>query len=171
MTYNFIAITFIAATLASCNTINEKNSSSGNSTTTPAYAKLEQAHWLLGNWENFSDDGTATESWKKENDSTYTAESFIIAEEDTVFYENVTLQLRKDTLTYVVSTRDQNEAPVSFRLIYNDDSALVFENPKHDFPTKITYNKIGTDSIYAEISGIINGSERKEGFPFKKSQL
>lgn len=168
MTRNFIATTFIAVILTSCNTTNEKKNSTG-SDATPDYTKLEQAGWLLGSWENISEDGTATENWEKENDSTFKAESFVIAEEDTVFYEHVTLQLREDTLDYVVRTKDQNEAPVSFRLVYSDEKTLNFENPQHDFPTKIVYNKVSADSIYAEISGISNGAERKEGFPFKRS--
>ncbi|HMR83803.1 MAG TPA: DUF6265 family protein [Niabella sp.] len=168
MTRYFIAAFLIMTTAVSCNTANEKKNSA-ESSAAPDYTKLEQASWLLGNWENLSEDGTAMENWEKENDSTFKAESFIIAEEDTVFYEKVTLQLRKDTLDFVVSTRSQNEAPVSFRLVHSDENTLVFENPKHDFPTKITYNKISADSIYAEISGAVNGSERKEGFPFKKS--
>ncbi len=164
----FTAAFLIITTAISCNTTNEKKNNT-ESSAVPDYTKLEQASWLLGNWENISEDGAATENWKKENDSTFKAESFIIAEEDTVFYEKVTLQLRKDTLDFVVSTRNQNEAPVSFRLVNSNEKTLVFENPQHDFPTKITYNKIGADSIYAEISGTVNGSERKEGFPFKKS--
>ncbi|GAB3425754.1 DUF6265 family protein [Niabella aquatica] len=168
MTRNFTATFLIVVSLVCCNTANEKKSSAKNSAV-PDYTKLEQAGWLLGSWQNLSEHGAATENWEKENDSTFKAESFVIAEDDTVFYENVTLQLRKDTLDYVVRTKNQNEMPVSFRLVYSNEKTLVFENLQHDFPTKIVYNKVGADSLYAEVSGIINGTERKEAFPFKKT--
>ncbi len=133
------------------------------------YKKLDSAQWLLGNWFHRSKDGAATEIWKKLNDSTLSAESFVIAGEDTVFYESVKLQARNRNIHYVVSVKEQNnEAPVSFKLVSADGSKLIFENPAHDFPSKITYTKIGSDSLYAEISGVTKGQERKEGFPFKK---
>jgi len=45
---------------------------------------------------------------------------------------------------------------------------LIFEKPKHDFPQKITYNKISNDSLIAGISGMKDGKESKEKYPMKK---
>jgi len=132
------------------------------------YEKLDKADWLLGNWFNSGQDGEATETWEKANDSTFKAKSFVIAGTDTVFYESVSLEQRNNEVSYVVRVKDQQEEPVSFRLTSSTASPLVFENPQHNFPTKITYTKITEDSLYAEISGTVKGQERKEGFPFKK---
>jgi hypothetical protein len=45
---------------------------------------------------------------------------------------------------------------------------LVFENPKHDYPKKITYTQITEDSLEAEISGILEGKASSEKFSMKK---
>jgi hypothetical protein len=46
---------------------------------------------------------------------------------------------------------------------------LVFENSKHDFPSKITYTKITQDSMVDKISGIFKSEEQTENFPMKRS--
>jgi hypothetical protein len=145
-------------------------------TTKPSYEKLLQASWLLGTWHDVPKitrpievSRELTEIWHKDNDSTLNAESFVISVKDTVFYESIKLQERNNDIHYVVSVKGQNnEAPVSFKLTSIDTSKLVFENPSHDFPSKIIYTRITKDSLYAEISGIVNGQAKKVGFPFKK---
>ncbi len=134
------------------------------------YERLDSISWLLGTWTDSSKIGKATETWRKENDSTYTAESFIVSQKDTIFYEQVKLEQRNNEIHCVIKTKGQHDnESVSFKLRSKDAEALVFENPQHDFPTQITYTKIGNDSLYAEISGLAKGQERKEGFPFKKT--
>ena len=65
--------------------------------------------------------------------------------------------------------KNQNkELPVSFKLVNATDNQLVFENPNHDFPTKITYLIISEDSMVASISGLIDGKEKIEQFPMKR---
>jgi len=130
---------------------------------------LEQAKWFLGDWENRTNEGNFREIWKQVNDSSYAAESFISVGKDTVFYEKVDLIQRNDSLFYIVSVKDQNkEQPVSFYMTKATASELVFENPKHDFPTAITYTKITTDSIVAGISGMKDGKKMSESFPMHK---
>jgi hypothetical protein len=45
---------------------------------------------------------------------------------------------------------------------------LVFENPKHGFPSKISYTQITKDSLFAEISGIQDKKAVKEAFPMSR---
>lgn len=130
---------------------------------------LDTAKWVIGTWQNQTSDGLFTEQWNQKNDSVYSAISTIIVNKDTVFYESISLEQKDDLLYYIVSVKDQNkELPVSFKLISVTDSQLVFENAKHDFPSKITYSKIKEDSIVAFISGLIGRKEKIEQFPMKK---
>jgi|GEM_PF-3228321 len=48
------------------------------------------------------------------------------------------------------------------------ETQLVFENLKHDFPQIISYTKVTSDSLVAEISGTKNG--QKQIFPMKQMQ-
>ena len=130
---------------------------------------LEQANWFLGSWQNNTSDGDFTEIWKQKNDSVYLGVSYVIVKTDTVFYESISLVQKNKKWNYSVSVRNQNnEQPVSFEMTSMTPNQLVFENPKHDFPSKITYTKITQDSIVAKISGILKGKEQTEYFPMKR---
>lgn len=135
------------------------------------YLKLEKAKYLIGDWENLTPDANFIEIWKNENDSTYSASSFITVKKDTVFYENIVLQQKNDSLFYNVSVRGENKnKAVSFYLTYDNNNVLVFENPKHDFPTKIVYKKVSNDSLVATIYGTKDGKKIEEAYPMKRKK-
>lgn len=132
---------------------------------------IEKAGWLIGNWENVTPQSDFREIWARKNDSVFSGKSFVTVSKDTVFNESMELLQRNDSLFYVVTVKGQNnEKPVAFYLTTASGKELVFENPKHDFPTKITYAKITNDSLVASVSGIQNGKEARESFPMKRSK-
>jgi hypothetical protein len=134
--------------------------------------KIKEVDWLLGIWQNETENGTFTEAWwVSENTSkegyTYKmleAFSTLIKDQDTLFSEEVAL-FKMDKWIYTVMANGQNnDKAVVFTATKNSANELVFENPDHDFPKKITYTLMTPDSLYAEISG----DGKKQGFPFKK---
>ncbi|MBD3583972.1 DUF6265 family protein [Flavobacterium selenitireducens] len=131
-------------------------------------SSLDDAKWLIGKWQNVSDEGTLTETWMKESDSSYSAKTFFITGKDTAFSEFVRLVERNGNLVYIAQAAGQNdEKPVEFALTALEGGNFIFENPKHDYPNKIVYENYG-DSIKARISGNKLGVESKEEFPMKK---
>ncbi|WP_396192138.1 DUF6265 family protein [Flavobacterium sp.] len=135
------------------------------------YSKIEKANWFIGDWENASDEGSFREIWTKKNDSIYSGLSIVVIEQDTVFYENVSLEQKNDSVFYNVSVKGQNkDEAVSFYLTSSDNDKLVFENPNHDYPSKITYSKVTKDSIVAEIFGLKDGKKITESFPMNRKQ-
>ncbi|MDP3681347.1 MAG: DUF6265 family protein [Flavobacterium sp.] len=131
--------------------------------------KIKAASWLLGNWENKSADGNLTENWEKVNDSTFQAQSYYIKEKDTVHFESIILQQKGENLTYTATVKGQNnDKPVVFKLTTATDKQVSFENLKHDYPQKISYNQITPDSLVAKISGIQQGKPSSEQFSMKK---
>lgn len=136
----------------------------------PTYEQLEKAQWFIGTWGNTSTEGELTESWRKENDSVFHGESyFVTGGKDTVFAEHVKLQEATGKLSYIVTVPNQNNAePVQFDATSVTDTQIVFENPKHDYPSKIVYKKVGNDSLVAEIFGIQKGKPASEKFAMKK---
>lgn len=133
------------------------------------YTQLAKMDWLLGSWGHTSKEGTLAENWVKTNDSVYKGESFFIIEKDTVFAEYVDLAEANGRLTYTVSVKGQNnEKPVAFTMTSGDDKTTAFENPEHDFPNKITYNKVNNDSLVATISGMRDGKPATETFAMKR---
>ena len=131
--------------------------------------KIKAANWLLGNWENKAADGNLTETWKKVNDSTFQATSYYIKAKDTLHFESITLQQKGEELTYNAAVKGQNDdKAVTFKLTTETEKQLVFENPKHDYPQKISYTQITPDSLVAKISGIQQGKPSSEQFSMKK---
>ncbi|MES2811451.1 MAG: DUF6265 family protein [Bacteroidota bacterium] len=131
---------------------------------------IEKAQWFLGEWSNKSKMGDFTENWEKLSDSTFMGVSFVIKGKDTLFHENVVLEQKSDSLFYNVAIKGNKEEITSFYLTSSSDKQMVFENPKHDFPTKIVYNLISPDSISASIHGKIKGIEQSETYPMTKKK-
>lgn len=131
------------------------------------FLKMEKASWFLGEWENKSKEGIATEIWTLQSDSVYSGKSFIIKDKDTLFSEKMTITQKNDSLFYNVNVSNQNNGEtISFYSTRIEEGQIVFENPKHDFPNKIVYNKINNDSI---VAGIYGGT-KYQSFPMKKKK-
>ncbi|WP_091084582.1 DUF6265 family protein [Flavobacterium gillisiae] len=133
--------------------------------------KIKTARWLLGQWETKSEDGTLTETWKKVNDSTYNGSSFFLKGKDTIHYETIVLQQIGEQLSYNANVRGQNDdKPVAFLLAETKENQLVFTNPAHDYPQKISYTQVSKDSLVAEISGIQSGKPSSEKYVMRRTK-
>ena len=131
--------------------------------------KIKIADWLIGTWENKSQDGVLTESWKKVNDSTFSATSYFIKLDDTLHSETITLAQKGEMLMYSATVNGQNnDKAIDFGSTTETENKLVFENPSHDYPQKITYSKGANNTLTAEISGNLQGNMTKEKFVMSK---
>lgn len=131
--------------------------------------KINPANWLIGSWENNSEQGNLSESWKKQNDSTFIGQSYFIKGKDTLHHESIVLDQKGDDFFYTTTVKGQNnDQAIRFKMTSATAKQLVFENLKHDYPQKIVYNKITKDSLVAKISGIQQGKPSAESFPMKK---
>jgi len=133
------------------------------------YAEIKKASWLLGAWQNNSPEAKMSETWTQLNDSVFAGESYVVVGADTVSSEKLRLAQEGAQLLYIPTVRDENQGkPVRFTMISASDTKLVFENPQHDFPQQISYTKISSDSLVAEISGMVNGKREAQSFPMRK---
>ncbi|WP_409417131.1 DUF6265 family protein [Flavobacterium sp. PS2] len=136
---------------------------------TPEKEKIKTADWLIGKWENVSPQGTLTETWSKVNDSTFQGSSYFIKGKDTIHFESIKLQQKGENLTYNATVKGQNnDQAVAFELTTSTEKELVFENPKHDYPQKISYTKDANNTLTAEISGKLQGKLSSEKFVMVK---
>ena len=78
----FIAITSIFFSCNNSNTIETKSNE---------FSAIENASWLIGEWQNTSSEGILAETWEKLNDSTYAGKSFFVIGKDTVSSETIRL--------------------------------------------------------------------------------
>ena len=133
------------------------------------FEKLEQMNWLIGNWENKMTDGILTETWTKANDSVFEGTSYYFKGKDTIHLENIRLIQKGDGLVYSTTIKGQNnDEPVDFKLTSEKETEFTFENPAHDYPQKITYNKIKSTHFLTTISGKQQGNASQESYSMKR---
>jgi hypothetical protein len=138
-------------------------------TTASTHPNMVKAAWFIGEWENRSAEGDLVENWKMVNDSLYMGESYFIVKGDTVFAEKVALVDIYGKMSYNVSVEGQNaDEAVPFAMTSINDEEVVFENPEHDFPSKIIYKNVAPDSLVAKISGTKEGKPASEIFKMKR---
>ncbi len=134
------------------------------------FDKLEKMNWLIGSWERKLPDGILKETWTKQNDSTFSGDSYFINTKDTVHFESIKLVQKAEELTYNATVVGQNEdEPVAFKLTSDTNNTFSFENPAHDYPQKITYKKVTSDRLIATISGKQQGKQTQESYPMSKN--
>ncbi|WP_347374889.1 DUF6265 family protein [Aequorivita sp. Q41] len=134
-----------------------------------SYDKIVSLQWLLGTWVNENEAEFSQETWSKENDSTYTAYSFVEHNGEVVFAETMALEQKASELLLTVATANQNdEKPVTFKLVTSENGHFTFENKNHDFPQRITYTNPVSDSLHAWIEGTIKEETKKMDFYFRK---
>ena len=130
---------------------------------------IDKASWLLGEWENKSDDGVLTENWEQSNDSLYKAVSYYVYNKDTLHSEQISLFQNGSEMIYSPVVKGENTGkPVDFKLTKITATELVFENAANDYPKKIVYRKITEDSLQLSISGLLKGRPGSENYPFSR---
>jgi hypothetical protein len=137
--------------------------------TEPAAEKptLQTLSWLTGTWHWEKDGRSGTEVWMSPEGGTMVGMSRTISKGKTAEYELLLLrQDDKGGITYVARPVDQKEVP--FKMTSGSATEAVFENPKHDFPQKITYTLNADGSMLAAIEGKQKGKTRRLEFPFQK---
>lgn len=118
--------------------------------------------WLIGCWQGATDRSSITERWVPQPDGSLQGVGRILRGGTAVNEERVALEAAGDRLTYTV--RADNAPPVTFSSTTVTDSSVTFENPAHDFPTRITYRRGAGARLFAEIAG--PGSQGEQVIPF-----
>lgn len=131
--------------------------------------KIDQLDWLIGTWENNSKEGQLSENWEQINDSTFNGQTYFIKGNDTLHNETFIVNQIKDSIFYIPTIKgENNDKPVIFTLTQSTEKQFTFENPKHDYPTKVVYTQVSADSVVVEISGVVDGVFSSEKYPMKK---
>lgn len=132
----------------------------------PAKNNTANYDWLVGPWKNDTDTSSLFfENWTKDLNGNYAGVSYILAHNDTVFFESVQLMNTDSGTFYSVTVNDQNnKEAIHFKLISNVKHTLIFENKYHDFPQKIIYQYQAPDTLNAWIEGMVDKKHRKEMF-------
>lgn len=120
--------------------------------------------WLAGCWEQRAGNRLVEEQWMAPRGGTMLGMSRTTRGDTLVEYEQVRIFERGGKLVYAAHPSGQK--PAEFESIALTDSLIVFENPTHDFPQRIVYQRVGPDSLIARVEGISRGRARSFQFPY-----
>ena len=124
--------------------------------------KLEGIEWLLGIWHFDEETSPMYEMWKRTSDKTFEGVAYNLEQKGMEEREVEALRiLEVGESIYYLAKLPQNEFPTIFRATKILKKKVIFENPFHDFPRKITYMKIDPDKMRA----ILEGFDSKTGQP------
>jgi len=106
--------------------------------------KFKKLEWLTGKWirTNSSAGQSGYETWNKVSDLKLSGKGITLKGKEVIFTENLVLTVKGNDIFYVVTVSGETK-PVYFKLTAITDNGFTCENPKHDFPKKITYSRSG----------------------------
>jgi hypothetical protein len=109
---------------------------------------------LQGNWTSTSDRSFRFEEWQYEPSGEMKGKGYVLESGDTTFIEFLRIAEENGVLTYFAQSGDENNGEViPFQVGDQSATQIEFRNPQHDFPTRIVYRLIGSDSLLAFIEG------------------
>ncbi len=123
--------------------------------------------WLLGQWEGIQGNGIYHEEWSDYSENKLTGKAYFLSKGELSNPEKLSI-VKSDEGVFYIAEVSHNSGPVSFRMSSANENIFVFENPEHDFPKKITYEKTNDNELTAVIEGDKNGKSRQISFHLKK---
>jgi hypothetical protein len=115
-------------------------------------SNLDQLAWMVGSWAMDAGGTYVEEHWTPARGNTMLATARTTRAGRTVFYEFLRIEQTGQTITYHGAPKGRYPA-TPFKMTEMSDGKVVFENPQHDFPQRITYWREGADGMGARVEG------------------
>jgi len=117
----------------------------------PERASLDELAWLAGAWRSETSSGWTEERWAPPRGGVMLGTSLSGQGDKATFFEY--MRIAADASGVISFWGAPNGQPaVPFRLVSASRYALVFEDPQHDFPTRIAYRR-SAKRLVATVSG------------------
>jgi hypothetical protein len=127
--------------------------------------RLDRVAWLQGCWEFTAPDRTVQESWMSPRQGSMLGMSQTSSEGKLLAYEVIVIRVERGRLAYEAHPAGQPTA--TFLSTSVGRNSVLFENPKHDFPQKIGYQRNG-EALLAWVEGTVDGRLRRVEFPYHR---
>jgi hypothetical protein len=127
---------------------------------------VKDVAWIGGCWDYTRNARHVAENWMAPEGATMMGVSRTVNSGRTTEWEFLIIREGAKGLEYVAKPSGQAEATFSSTRVSANE--VVFENPTHDFPTRIIYKRDG-DALVASIEGMLNGQARRIDFPYRKA--
>jgi hypothetical protein len=129
-------------------------------------SSIERLAWLQGCWVLSTPGRDIEEHWMAPKGTSILGIARTIRGGTLVEYEMMLIRETADRVVFEARPSDQPAA--LFNLIEAGTTRIVFENPAHDFPQRIGYERKGR-SLLAWIEGTQDGKPRRIEFPYLRT--
>ncbi len=130
--------------------------------------QLNQLSWLAGHWRLVNGDRVVEEHWLAPDGGLMLGVSRTVRSGKATAHEFLLLRQEGEGLVLVAHPSGQKET--TFKLTSLTGTIAVFENPAHDFPKKIIYERKADGSLLAAIEGPGPGGKvRRIEFPYLRA--
>ena len=129
---------------------------------------IDPVAWLEGTWTCVDGEETTVERWTREGEHRLVGEAETRRAGVRVFGERLEISCVDGRIVY--TAWPEGQAMARFPATVLDGSRAVFENPAHDFPTRIEYRRDG-DALTAQVSGEADGTPRIESWRFRREDV
>lgn len=130
--------------------------------------KIDQVAWLQGCWESTAEGRSIEEQWMAPRAGTMLGMGRTVRDGRLVEYEQVLIRQTDAGLAYEAHPSGQPTA--TFVAATASETAVVFDNPEHDFPQHVGYRPDGPNKLVAWISGVVKGKERRIEFNYQRAR-
>ena len=132
--------------------------------------KLEDLKWLSGCWKNGKEARKESfEQWTKPVGNAMLGIGATLSRDNQISsYEYMRIEAKDNgDLVFTAKPSDKNET--SFTLTSSDEKNLIFENPQHDFPQRVIYQRQKDGSLEARVDGMVGEQKRAALFDMVKT--
>lgn len=120
--------------------------------------------WLTGCWRQASAALVVEEMWLAPQGGAMVATGRTLRQDSMIAWEQ--LVVRRQGPGLVLEATPSNQLRATFTATLVSDTLLRFENPQHDFPQVIRYERRGPDSLIAVVSGTVRERQRAITFEY-----
>jgi len=127
---------------------------------------LKDLLWLAGYWVGSAGGTTMEEVWTEPAGGVMLGMHRDVKAGRLVFFEFLRIEQRASSVVYIASPR--GTGATEFTLVSAGSAEVVFENPEHDFPQRIIYQREG-DLLIARIEGEVSGETKGQEWRWQLS--
>jgi len=128
---------------------------------------IRPLRWLAGCWELRTGTRITHEQWMAPLGGMMLGMSRTVIADAVREHETMRIAVVDGRVTYLAQPSGQ--AAAAFHAVTISDSTVVFANPAHDFPQRISYRRMAHgDSLLARIEGARAGTRRGIDFPMRR---
>ena len=130
--------------------------------------KFSDLAFLSGAWTAKQGKAEVEEFWTPLRAGSLLGSNRTVAGDRTVAFEHLRIVERKTGVFYC--SQPNGAKATEFKLTKSGPGEAIFENPEHDFPTKIAYVKRADGVVVATISGMQGGKSQSMSWNFAPSK-